>query len=309
MSNTVKDDPLAAIRRERHRKFMEETWLPGFYEKYRPMFNPKRLAAFKLTSGVRKFFFKKCVNDEMIHSIPGLFRYRVYLRDSNMAKPTVKKEVKKTVSTPVAHQYQYQHQHGYQHGYQHEYKHGYKYDDIFDTNRIPSSKSHDDFSNIMEQSYNDYVKSDEDAMSKALEESMKNATYDDDILDVMEESMTSIPNEFGQEYDDFLIDEAIISSLCETTEEKKPVSNKPVSNKPVNNNEFGFWFCLDLRVYGNNLEQPIYNNGIEYYLNVEQMNKIKKVWSAIDPNTRQGEIYGQNLDYQKSQAKNMTISM
>jgi hypothetical protein len=71
----------------------------------------------------------------------------------------------------------------------------------------------------------------------------------------------------------------------------------------INNKDF--WVMIDLRIYGENVNLPIYINDQSYYLNFIQKNEIRKIWENINPNTRQGLIYKQNIDYQRSQAKDM----
>ena len=62
---------------------------------------------------------------------------------------------------------------------------------------------------------------------------------------------------------------------------------------------------IDLHIYGENQDYPIYINDTLYYLSHQQKYKINKIWNKINPNIRSGIIYSQNINYQKSMAKDM----
>jgi hypothetical protein len=66
-----------------------------------------------------------------------------------------------------------------------------------------------------------------------------------------------------------------------------------------------YQIMIDLRIYGNEPEMPIFINEKPYYLSYQQKEKIRNIWSKINPDTRNGLIYQQNLAYQKSEAKDM----
>jgi hypothetical protein len=74
----------------------------------------------------------------------------------------------------------------------------------------------------------------------------------------------------------------------------------------LNINELNnFWIMIDLRIYGENSSLPIYIHDTPYYLSHQQKFKIYNIWNKINPNTRNGLLYKQNLDYQRSVAKDM----
>jgi hypothetical protein len=69
----------------------------------------------------------------------------------------------------------------------------------------------------------------------------------------------------------------------------------------------GFFVCIDIRVFGPEPYQSLFIDGLEYYLNNDQINKVKKVWLMIDPDTNTGLKYSQNLEYQKALAKDLKL--
>ena len=73
------------------------------------------------------------------------------------------------------------------------------------------------------------------------------------------------------------------------------------------NERSDFWIMIDLNIYGEHPDSPIYINDTPYYLSHQQKYKIYNIWNKINPNTRNGIIYNQNLNYQKSMAKDMNL--
>jgi len=65
-------------------------------------------------------------------------------------------------------------------------------------------------------------------------------------------------------------------------------------------NDDHFYICLDLRIHGPTPEEPIYVEGIPYYLNNEQKMDIIKAWNKVNPDTSSGIIFQQKLNYIKS---------
>ena len=81
-------------------------------------------------------------------------------------------------------------------------------------------------------------------------------------------------------------------STCFSSEESKNINNK--------SNDFEFWICIDLRMYGDDPSQPVYVGDTPYYFNFDQMNKIKEKWSSINPETSIGIRKHQDIEYVKA---------
>lgn len=55
--------------------------------------------------------------------------------------------------------------------------------------------------------------------------------------------------------------------------------------------------CIDLRIYGNNPDQPVNVNGINYYLDLEQQRIVINEWKKVDPESNAGINFVSNLEY------------
>ncbi len=77
------------IRREKRIKHRMETWFPSFVERYRPLFDPKRIAALRIQKFVNKRLFHEVINMDkyQVHAVPGTYRMRVKMNDSNVVPP------------------------------------------------------------------------------------------------------------------------------------------------------------------------------------------------------------------------------
>lgn len=62
---------------------------------------------------------------------------------------------------------------------------------------------------------------------------------------------------------------------------------------------------IDLRIYGDKPNSIVFINDKEYYLSYKQKQKIKKLWMRINPDTRSGIIFQQDLAYYRSIANDM----
>ena len=69
------------------------------------------------------------------------------------------------------------------------------------------------------------------------------------------------------------------------------------------------WLIINLEHYGQNPDGPIYVNDKVYYLSRQQKEKVKEKWNLLNPETRKGMIYRQNMAYQKSLAKDMKFAL
>lgn len=86
------DEQLRLVREERRKRHLRETWLPTFFEKYKPLFNPANIAARQIQRFFRKYVTPPVVNNYDLMNIPGLFVYRVQLNDDNLTNPFEKQQ-------------------------------------------------------------------------------------------------------------------------------------------------------------------------------------------------------------------------
>lgn len=59
------------------------------------------------------------------------------------------------------------------------------------------------------------------------------------------------------------------------------------------------YLCIDLQIYGPHPGTPIEFAGETYYLNQNQIKKVKQAWNKINPHTSSGLSYQQDLEYYK----------
>jgi hypothetical protein len=57
---------------------------------------------------------------------------------------------------------------------------------------------------------------------------------------------------------------------------------------------------IDLSIYGQELDMPIIVNKETYYLDKLQKDRIKKIWSKINPNTESGKKFNIIIESSKS---------
>lgn len=88
-------DQLEQIRIEKHKQYLRQTWLPKFFEKYRPYFDSEERAKRTIYRFFKKYVIPNVVNEENLDYIPGLFRVRLQITNENLFKPEIKKEEKK----------------------------------------------------------------------------------------------------------------------------------------------------------------------------------------------------------------------
>lgn len=121
------------------------------------------------------------------------------------------------------------------------------------------------------------------ALKKSLKE--HDELCDKEFAQVIDQSMQDMAFE---DYDEYVFKQIIIES-----------------GKSL---EVAFYYCIDLRLFSLNFNQAIYVDNIEYYIDTEQINKIKILWDKINPDTNTGIKYHQNLEYQKSLSQDMDKS-
>lgn len=142
------------------------------------------------------------------------------------------------------------------------------------------------------------VSVDEEILEQILAESAKEASVgsvsadvdlDDQILaQMMDESMIDFPEEKLEEVE--RVEDEIVQQIIE----KSMKEDKP-----------GVHVCIDLRVYGPDPYLPIYVGDTPYYLNPEQIEKVKMKWNQVNPETEAGEQFHQKMEYVKNMAKDM----
>jgi hypothetical protein len=80
-------DQLEKLRLEKHKEYLRRTKLPQFFEKYKKYFTSEYKAAKIITSFVKKNYLHEVVNPEALSYIPGIYRMRIKLSDSNLVQP------------------------------------------------------------------------------------------------------------------------------------------------------------------------------------------------------------------------------
>jgi len=327
-------DPIAKLRQEKHMEYRRQNWLPIFFEKYKLLFDKKNRAGKVIVKFCIKHILKPVVNNTFINDIPGIFRYRVLLNDSNLTKQKVNISNKSTsVTKPTQHtpltnlpvRYpvgkhpinQSSGQSMIQQAFEEsrrlaqstllQYDHHMENDDD-----LILQQALDESTKMNHQNDLSTESPEEIMLQKALEESIRQTSsnnktdnkpinhINDDIQDIIKESL-------DMSYDEQLAD-AINKSLSDgkLPESKLPESKLPESKLPeskLSNTEQkknnGFYYCLDLRIYGQDPNGPIYHNNVMYYLNHRQIDKIKNIWNQINPNTSNGQRYKQNMEFTK----------
>lgn len=257
-------DEIKKVREAQRKKYLRETWLPQITAKYQKIFDPKQKAANSINKFMINNYFHPVVNPEVLESTPGLFRIRVKLTTQNLNKPETKS------NDPVDF---------VDHSTENIYD---MMDDDFE-NTIDTTQLADtdiDLKDIMQESLKQFKEQHDEELSKIIEQSIQD----------------------NMSYDDILLNQALLES---STIPSDHVQNNEISKDSIQESqnilidEDGFYICLDLRYYGPNPDQPIYYNDLPYYLSLNQMEKVKKLWNKIDPNTTTGTKYQQDQEYFK----------
>jgi len=114
--------------------------------------------------------------------------------------------------------------------------------------------------------------------------------YEDELLKAINESSSLYDID-----DDPELTEALMLSQIEIIESKE--------NEVCDiNNDIIFSVCIDLRLYGPNPETPIYMGDMKFYLDKEQIKRVKECWMKVNPETTTGINTNQNIQYFKSMA-------
>jgi hypothetical protein len=161
-------------------------------------------------------------------------------------------------------------------------------------------------------------------MQIALEESLKNISnepvIDDKFIehisdessveeDIINQIMMESANEAGvsiSDEDQIMAQMIEESKVCfdDDAQTEAELMNQ-IMKKSIDENKNFSRVCIDLRVYGPDPYQPIYVNDIAYYLDAEQVKKVKDDWNKINPETAAGEQFHQKMEF----IKNMAIDM
>jgi len=264
----------------RRQKWTRDKWLPKFVEEYKlKSDNFKKELDNRINKSLCYYIREKILFPvdniplEDMRNIPGIFRIRFHLTESNMVLPILEIPEESAQAQTIT-QINISDVINYQTGGDNSYYHG-EYDpfDIID-NDIANNMAY-----ILEKSKLQYEKELDDELEKAINES--------------------------KSYADNELEKALVLSQMD-------VYNFP-NTKIVNNaddkfddtNNIIFNVCLDIRLYGPNPTTPILIDDMVFYLNEEQIKKIQDVWKKIDPETPTGINTLQNIQYFKGIAKDL----
>ena len=140
----------------------------------------------------------------------------------------------------------------------------------------------------------------------SLNENNKNTKEENnsDIDKVLMESLNTYNSEQDQLYLSAMLESE--NDYLNMDTEINNTANNEVNNGTNNaanngaNNDIKLWVCLDLRIYGPQPNKEICILDDTYYLSKEQIDKLKKLWYKIDPESSSGIINKQNRDYNKA---------
>lgn len=212
--------------------------------------------------------------------IPGVFRKRILLTEQNLIEPEKDKPKKKLNNKKV----------------KKATKKKPKIPKVFTdlSHNVTNIGSNSDDKKDQFQSVNDIFGIDYDPS-----ESVK---FGSSIMfPIFEKNDTNMTDFMGFTDDDEDLNMAILESLKET-------QNKPIKNiqnkKPKDENieSFYYWVCLDLRVYGPDPSLPVYVENKELYLNLEQIENIKKNWRKVESDDTN---FMQDLTYYKLETRQL----
>lgn len=287
-------DQIAEIRRQKMLEYKMNVWLPQITEKYGKIFHPKRVAGIKITKFCKKHLLIPVINitEDEVCCIPGIFRMRLKFTNNNKNKP-ISHIIKENVPNIVKNNNSYDQMNEYISKHYEENQdmlYGENHNDMDNSLKLAIQKSLSTFNNVDEdvdineilyKSRKDHELKEDEILAKILEESVINQI----------DSYDYIPDEV---FNDFVSIENDVDDELKTALE-------------LSINEESFFVCIDIRVYGPEPYLPIYVNGNEYYLNNDQINKVKKIWNMVNPYTNNGLKYSQNLEYQKSLSKDLQL--
>ena len=287
-------DPLADIRKVRHRKYVKDVVLPNVKEMIHTMKDPMNGYTKLLAAGFIRKFLPECINVDPIEEehIPPLFRMRLKLNSTNLVKPdipTVSGDdaqidfteidhddlpyiMHKTDSIPIIN-----------HG-NNAYV-NFDMDDIVQQSKTEYANA--DIDDIIQQSKTEYEMNEEMELSKAIESSLQNTP-------IIDNGVNDDDN-----IDNILFEQAIMESLTKHIKHSDDIDNAN------NEDENEFYVCFDIRVFGPDPQQPIYFMELPYYFSTWQMDLIRQRWNKVNPDTSTGQQTQQDIEYMHNMAVDM----
>ncbi|AYV77012.1 MAG: hypothetical protein Barrevirus7_19 [Barrevirus sp.] len=261
---------LEQIRIEKHKEFLRKSWLPQFFEKYKQLFLIK--AQTRISRAIRKYLLPDVINMEALDYVPGLFRMRVKLSPENLVNPLDQKVGELANSDDDE-----------------------DVDSDSDEHYKKKNKRYNKYKKykMKEKEQNDNKFTDD--LDKVIQESLKeyNNNVEDQIDTVINESM-------GIDYEEYILNQAILESLGKTSVDScmKNNNNEPKENKKENIDYFHI--LIDIRDFHDNPEKPLLIDDTTYYLTEKQIIKLLTLWNRVNPNSAAGMKFHQDIDYHKS---------
>jgi len=317
---------LQEIRRQKHIEHRSKTWLPYFFQKYSELLNPKRKAVIRIQRFVKKYLLKDVINNEALLYIQGLFRYRIHITNANLIKP-LKEIPVRMVNSELRSQTHHNSVRRIPVELMRSREEHRRLKEEEELKRIIAMSAEESLNKVIAESLNDFYKKDKDnkddnqednqeeeiseyeyALNQAIMASIQKPEINKNVVD----EHVDIPKEVATS-DEITIDDLEFEELEFNNLEDVQIPDLiPIAEqKPINN--IDVWYCIDLQMFGPQLIQnseqniPITIFDELYYLSNEQKDKIKKIWTQIDPNTTMGERFQQNMDYQKSLAADIRM--
>ncbi len=272
-------DQIAQIRQQKHKEYLRQTWLPEFFEKYKPFFDLEAKAQRTIIRAIKKHYLPEVANSEFLEYIPGIYRMRIKLTPDNLVLP--KEPQEKHVASPL-------------------------HDELPTLSPESSeSESSEDYTvtKVKNKKKRNNNHNDVD-IDQVIEESLKdyNNHFENSIQNVLHES---IKDNHDVDYEEYILNQAIIESLSNTNTNTSVIiddDSKPSnSNHQEDDTDNSDCYCLviDIRDFHENPSQPLLINDVPYYLSNEQKMHLKKLWNKVNPDTSAGMKFQQDLAYQK----------
>ena len=306
------------IRRLQKINYLKKTWLPNITKKYTKYFSPENIAARRICKFMKKHLLPEVINlsQEQLDYIPGLFKIRFKFNETNLEMPI---KVKK--SEPVNDFYKYEFT-------SYDCKNNSNYESQI-SNYL--NKQNNIYSHIKHEQNNDFNIKSQDDYDLAIKQSLMNYNdnYENEVETVIQLSLDSYDNHFNDNHfndknvnqndniykEDILdlseesqMDLAVMESMktgkfnenLDIDDELQKALDFSLGKNIIKLDDQGFYICLDLRIYGPDPYKEIYIGDKIYYLNENQIKKIKNAWARVNPDSSAGIIYSQNIEYYKS---------
>jgi hypothetical protein len=300
-------DPLAEVRKLRHKKYVKDVVLPNVKEMIHVKKDQTTASVKVLSDGFMRKFIPECVNIDPIEEehIPPLFRMRMKLNSSNLVKPEIPtvsgdeaqidftevdsdelpdlifptkfKKFKKSKTVPII-----------------NHTSGYENVDIDD---------------LIAQSKAEYEMNEEVELNKAIVSSLQNTPIaeNDDLDNVLLKkailsSLHNTPVVENDEIDNVLFEKALMDSLAEHVKPDDNDVNPIKETDDAADDENEFYVCFDIRVFGPDPQQPIYFMELPYFFSLSQMDLIRQRWNKVNPDSSTGQKLEQEIEYMHNMA-------